>query len=192
VLSLREIIPWLLFGGFLYERWGWRWSLLHKIGVVRTPVVIGTWKGELTSDYDDGSGPRDPFTVYVAVSQSLTTVAVHLLSIESTSVPVAGGIARTETGFPAIGYLYRNRPRVELRQSRSPMHYGGAMIEIVGVPATGLNGEYWTDRKTIGSFRLREHSPVVAQTHEQATLMTYGEPRPVGVFAGLRALFRGR
>ena len=192
VLSLREIIPWLLFVGFLYERWGWRWSMLHRLGLVKTPVVIGTWKGELSSGYDDGSGPKDSFDVYVAVSQSLTTVAVHLLSEESISVAIAGGIARTETGFPAIGYLYRNRPRVDLRQTRSAMHYGGAMVEIVGDPATGLNGEYWTDRKTIGRFTLREHSLVVAQTREHANALAYGPPLAAGVFDGLRALLRGR
>lgn len=155
-------------------------------------MVIGTWKGELSSDYDDGSGPKDPFDIYVAVTQSLTTVAVRLLSEESISVPVAGGIARTETGFPAIGYLYRNRPRVDLRHTRSPMHYGGAMVEIVGDPASGLNGEYWTDRKTIGRFTLREHSLVVAQTHDHAKTLAYGTPRAAGVFDGLWALFPGR
>jgi hypothetical protein len=190
VWSLRDIIPGLLFVFALYERWGWRWQPLHRIRVATTPVIIGTWRGELTSDWEDESGTKlAPFTVYLSINQTLTTIAVQLLSLESSSVPVAGGLAKTETGFPAIGYLYRNRPGVVLRQGRSRMHYGGAMIEIVGDPASGLNGEYWTDRKTIGSFTLCEHSPVIAQTQGEAEKLTFGPPRPVGVLDGLRQLF---
>lgn len=191
VLNLRDIIPALLFGGFLYERWGWRWQLLHQLHIITTPVVIGTWKGVLTSDWEDESGEKlAPFTVYLGIDQTLTTTAVRLLSFESSSVPVAGGMAKTETGFPAIGYLYRNRPGVVLRQGRSRMHYGGAMVEIVADPATGLNGEYWTDRKTIGSFEMWEHSPVIAQTQGEAEKLAFGPPRPVGVFDGIRRLLR--
>lgn len=192
VWSLRDIIPALVFGFSLYERWGWRWQVLHRLGVTRTPVIIGTWRGELTSDWEDDTGTKiAPFTVYLSINQTLTTTAIHLLSLESSSVPVAGGLAKTETGFPAIGYLYRNRPGVTLRQGRSRMHYGGAMVEIVGDPATGLNGEYWTDRKTIGSFAMREHSPVIAQTQEEAEMLAFGPPRPLGVLDGLRR-FLGR
>jgi len=60
------------------------------------------------------------------------------------------------------------------------------MIEIEGRPATGLNGEYWTDRNSSGKFAFREHAPRVAQTFEQATKLAYGAPRPVGILDGLR------
>jgi hypothetical protein len=183
VFSLRDIIPALVFGFSLYERWGWRWQLLHKLRVVKTPVVIGTWRGDLTSSFQEAPG-----TVYLAVSQTLTTVSVRLLSADSTSVSIAGGVAKTESGFPVIAYNFRNRPRVALRHNGSEMHYGGALVEIIGDPAAGLDGEYWTERATKGEFKPRAHSPVIAQTFEEAEKLLYGAPRPLGVLDGLLRL----
>jgi len=119
-------------------------------------------------------------------SIAVTSVSVRLLTDESSSEQVAGAITRAESGFPAISYNYRNKPQLELRQTRSPIHYGAAVIEIEGRPATGLNGEYWTDRNSSGKFTFREHAPRVAQTFEQATTLAYGAPRPVGILDGLR------
>lgn len=188
VFNLADIIPALLFGWWLYERWGWRWGPLHAVGLLSTPVVIGTWRGTLESFWKDpktGELPA-PKTVYLTIAQTVTSVSVRLLTDESSSEQVAGAITRAESGFPAISYNYRNKPQLELRQTRSPIHYGAAVIEIEGRPATGLNGEYWTDRNSSGKFTFREHAPRVAQTFEQATTLAYGAPRPVGILDGLR------
>lgn len=187
-LSLADIVPALLFGATLFERWGWRWSPLHTAQIVSTPVVIGTWKGTLESAWKDpasGISP-EPKTVYLTVGQTATTVSVRLLTDESSSEQVAGAVTKGESGFPVVAYNYRNKPQLALRQTRSQIHYGGAIVEIVGKPATGLEGEYWTDRNSSGKFSFREHSTNTAQTYEQAAHMTYTNPKPVGVFEGLR------
>jgi hypothetical protein len=102
------------------------------------------------------------------------------------SEQLAGTVAKSESGYPAISYNYRNRPDLEFRKDgASPIHYGGAVIEIVGDPATGLNGEYLTDRNSRGQFRFREHSALIAQTFEEAERLAFAEPRPVGVLGGL-------
>src|SRR5439155_3399075 len=73
-------------------------------------------------------------------------------------------------GYPAISYNYRNRPDLKHRKDGvSPIHYGGAVIEIVGDPATGLNGEYWTDRNSRGEFNFREQSPRIARSEEHTS-----------------------
>lgn len=183
VFDLADIIPALIFGWWLYERWGWRWGPLHDIGLLTTPVVIGTWRGTLESLWQDPkTGQRpDPKTVYLAVGQTATSVSVRLLTDESSSDQIAGGITPAESCFPAISHNYRNKPQLELRQQISLIHYGAAIIEIEGRPATGLNGEYWTDRNSSGTFTFREHAPSVAQTFAQAQQLRYGTPRPVGI-----------
>ena len=93
---------------------------------------------------------------------------------------------KTEAGYPAISYTYRNEPDLRYRQNNvSPIHYGGTILEILGDPATGLRGRYWTDRGSSGELRFSEQSPKTAQTFGQASALTYGPPRSVGVLDGL-------
>jgi hypothetical protein len=64
--------------------------------------------------------------VYLVVRQTLTTASVRLLSDESTSDQVAGGVHSGESGYPTIAYLYRNRPSIGQRHTTSNVQYGAA------------------------------------------------------------------
>jgi len=179
-----DLLPLILLGAYAFERRGWRAQGLHPRWV-ETPVVIGTWRGTLTSYWEDAAGQSPaPKTVYLTIRQTLTSISVRLLSDEATSEQVAGGVIRAESGYPAIAYNYRNKPGIGLRQATSNIHYGGALIEIVGDPATGLDGEYWTERRSKGKLTFREHAPRIAQTHEEAAKLSYGSPRPLRVLEG--------
>jgi SMODS-associating 2TM, beta-strand rich effector domain len=184
VFSLRDTIPLLLFLASLHERWLWRHSWFHRTRVITTPVVIGTWRGTLESFWlDAATGQKtESKIVYLVIRQTATTINVRLLTNESTSEQLAGTVAASESGYPAISYNYRNRPDLKFRKDgKSPIHYGGAVIEIIGDPATGLNGEYWTDRNSRGQFRFRDQAARIAQTFEEAQSLKYDAPTPVGV-----------
>jgi len=176
-----DLLPLILLLAYAFESRGWRAQWLRPRWV-STPVVIGTWRGTLTH-YGEEDAPIEK-VVYLTVRQTLTTASVRLLSDESTSEQVAGGPAKTESGYPATAYTYRNKPRIGLRHATSNIHYGGALVEIVGESATGLNGDYWTERKTKGEFNFREHAPQIAQTFEEAGKLSYGPPRPLRVLEG--------
>lgn len=187
-LSLTDVIPFLIFVGALYERHLWRAQPLHRMGLAGAPVLIGTWRGELRTFWEDPeTSEQAPVkTVYVAIRQTALTITVRLLTDESVSEMLAGGLAPAESGYPAVSYTFRNRPDTVLRRSdRSHIHYGAAILEVEGDPAVGLEGDYWTDRPTQGKLRFREHSPKVAQTFAAAQMLSYGPPKPVGVRAGL-------
>jgi SMODS-associating 2TM, beta-strand rich effector domain len=193
ILTFADVIPALLLLGSIFERWLWRWPLLHLIGLNATPVVIGTWRGDLESFWEDPvTKARPPIkTVYLTIRQTATTVTARLVTNESASEQIAGLVTKGESGYPAISYNYRNEPDLKFRENNvSPIHYGGAIIEIVGDPATRLKGRYWTDRSSRGEFTFGQHSPEIAQSFEEAEAMTFGAPRPVGVFDGFRRLVR--
>lgn len=175
-----DLLPVILLAAYAFERRGWRAQWLHPRWV-STPVVIGTWRGTLTHY---GSDLPTTKPAYLVVRQTLTTASVRLLTDESTSEQVAGSVGPGETGYPTIAYLYRNKPGIGQRHATSNIQYGGAMVEIVGDPATGLDGEYWTDRKTKGSLTFREYAPARAQSYGQATGLAYGAPRPLRVLEG--------
>ena len=195
VFSLKDVIPALIFVAFVFERWLWRQQLFHRVGVVTTPVVIGTWRGDLHSFWkeneDDDAQPVR--TVYLAIRQTAMTITVRLLSDEAVSEHIAGNVVRLDSGYPSISYIFRGEPQLRFRKGNvSPMYYGAARVEIVGDPATELNGPYWTDRETTGQVRFTEHSPVVAQTFDEAAAMAFGPPAPVGVVDALPFKLRTR
>lgn len=184
VWSLADIVPALVAGAAIYERWLWRWSVLHRIGLIKTPVVIGTWKGVLESFWEDATTHvrPAPTMVYLTIVQTATTVVVRLLTAESASEQVVGTVGKSESGHPAISYTFRNRPDLRFREGNaSAIHYGGAILEVVGDPARRLNGWYWTDRSSRGEFTFTEHAHEFAQTFDDAGRLRYSEPRPVGI-----------
>lgn len=182
--NLSSVVPVLVIGGVWFEGWGWRWQLLHRIRLVRTPVVIGTWRTAMESSWTnpETGAPIGPRTVYLVIEQTAISVSVRLLSDESSSELLHGLVTRRGSGQPLIAYTYRNEPAVALQRTRSRIHLGAAHIKIIGDPATALDGDYWTNRDTVGTLTSDEHSPHLAQTFAEALKLSYGPPKPVGIF----------
>jgi hypothetical protein len=167
-LDLGNVIPLLLMAAWAFERWGWRWARIHP-HLVNEPVVRGTWRGVLTSAWKDPVTEQSPApkVVYLAVTQTLTTVKVRLLTNESVSDSVAGSVARTPVGDWAIAYTYSAMPKIE-RRPGSPPHLGGAILTIVGGPASRIEGEYWTGRSSQGSLNFTDHVVAIAPAVPEA------------------------
>jgi hypothetical protein len=167
ILALSDLIPTLLIGVSLFERWGWRWSPLHPY-VVGQPVVSGTWRGDLASLWENEAGERPPMkTVYLTISQTLTTLFVRLLTDESASDQMAGSVKKLPSGNWVISYTYTNTPRLERRKG-SPPHLGGAALTIFGEPPTRIEGEYWTDRDSKGTLTMTARVAAIAPSFTDA------------------------
>lgn len=105
---------------------------------------------------------------------------MRLLTDESSSDQVSGGIS-SDGHAPTIAYTYRNEPDLALRGVRSEIRYGAAVLHVNGKPAAELDGRYWTDRPTRGTFRFTEHNVHIAQSFGEASKLKYGRPKPAGV-----------
>lgn len=173
---ITTIVPALLVGAALFERWVWRWHPLHP-HVVHMPVIRGTWRGVLASLWTDPTTGAHPPTkiVYLTIEQTLTTVSVRLHTDESSSEQISGTVGiRKSTGERTITWTYMNTPRINLREQSRP-HYGGAVLTVFGDPPTRLEGEYWTDRQSKGSLEFRGHNPVIADSYEEAVGLEFHE-----------------
>lgn len=182
-LAIADVIPFLLLAASLFERRVWRWARLHP-HLVGAPVVRGTWKGSITSLWSDPatSAAPQPKTVYLAVEQTLTTVAVTLFTDESASRSIAGSVANVPGRGWVLSYTYLNTPRIERRET-SPIHYGGTLLSIVDGGGITIDGEYWNDRASKGRLVFREHAPEVARSIEHAAAMTWSAETPPEVTA---------
>jgi SMODS-associating 2TM, beta-strand rich effector domain len=176
ILVLSDLIPLLLIGASLFERWGWRWPRLHP-HFVGQPVVSGTWRGDLESFWENEAGERPPVkTVYLTIAQTLTTVFVRLLTDESASDQMAGSVKKAASGNWVVSYTYTNTPKLGLRKG-SPLHMGGALLTILGEPPTRIEGEYWTDRDSKGTLTMAARVPAIAPAFTDAQAL-FAETAP--------------
>lgn len=151
----------------LWEWFGWRVGPVQRLRAVPRNVR-GTWKGELTSLWEDpetGERPA-PKTAYLVIRQTASTVSTVLFTDEAKSYSSLGRV-RTKTDIPALEYLYEGRPdsRVE---DRSRAHRGSAELDISGRPATKIRGRYWTDRNSRGELTFSSRDKRLADDYDGA------------------------
>jgi hypothetical protein len=154
VLSkILTAIPALVVGGFaLFDNWAWRQPKLRRF--VRRPVLRGTWRGTLVSYQSNAAGQEErmePIPIFLVIDQTYLTLNISLVSAESKSLTVASFMQRTGKDEFEVFYHYANTPRMSVRD-RSPRHAGGSRLEVTSLFPERIEGEYWTDRKTRGTY----------------------------------------
>ena len=137
--------------------------------LIRRPKIYGTWRGTIQSNWHDPDrGERvPPIECYTAIRQTFSQLIYRQMTIESSSSVINGSIFSNSDNVYQIGGIYRNEPTLLLRE-RSPIHYGGQLLAIVGEPATSLKGEYWTDRNTAGQLELTERKKKIFHDFQTA------------------------
>jgi SMODS-associating 2TM, beta-strand rich effector domain len=142
-----------------YNRWLWRWSWLRWLPGT-PPVLHGTWRGTLTSNYIPPGGATQipPIEVFLTVTQTASTLSIGLLTAESRSESLTCTLSPAPPGTWTAWLTYRNQPQL-LLQDRSRMHHGSMELTVHGAPPEMLDGSYWTDRGTKGQVQFWARSP---------------------------------
>lgn len=156
IYSIAGTVAALAFA--LWERFIWKWKIMRYFTGV--PLISGTWRGELVSSYvhPDGSNvPPIPTAIYV--SQSASKWTVTLFTGESKSISEHAKLIHDPDGRWRLSWQYVNTPRPGVRD-RSERHKGAAEVYIGAQLEEGLEGAYFTDRRTDGELRFSEWSPV--------------------------------
>lgn len=122
---------------------------------VKRPVFRGTWQAKVSSNWINPATGRapEPIDGFMVVRQTYSSLSLRLLTDESTSNCIDAEFLMLPDGTVSIAGVYRNEPRQPLR-ANSPIHYGAFLLEVLGRPAVGLTGHYWTDRNTSGEIHL--------------------------------------
>lgn len=153
----------------LYERWLWKFPLLGK-----RPILSGTWKADLTSTWPDPAAKSNAVTtrtVYFVFRQTATLLTITMHTELSGSQTLASQLLKgTADDTYSLSWIYHNTSQEDQQKSRN--HYGSVIAEQVGGrKVSQIRGNYFTDRKTTGSFatvgdrkRKRASSLADAQT----------------------------
>lgn len=167
------------------EHWLWRHALFRG-WLFDRPDLRGTWKVSIHSEWIDPrtSLKAGPITGYAGITQTLSTLQIHLMTRESESCLLAHAIQAMPCGNRfQISVVYANTPDVSLRGDRSERHVGAAIIATHGsryTPDT-LTAEYWNDRKSVGRMTFEGRNATIYSRYEDAekALAIAPTPRPL-------------
>lgn len=138
-----------------FELWLWKLPFLHG-WLVKRPVIEGTWRAELHSNWKDASGAIiPPIEGYVVIRQTFLNLSLRLLTKESSSYLVGTEIVCSVDGQYCVSGVYRNEPRY-LERDHSEIHYGAVWLQVIDTATKMLQGHYWTDRNTAGVMCLTD------------------------------------
>ncbi len=137
-----------------YERHLWDWTLFRG-WLTRRPCLKGVWQVEIHAVYMDASGNEETKLVhgYAQIDQTASTFCLRMFTQESRSVTVAHSFNIDQNVF-SLAIVYENKPDISLRQKKSAFHQGSAVFIIRGHHPESFSGEYWTERKSVGSLIL--------------------------------------
>lgn len=138
----------------LFDRWVWKWSLLHGWFVER-PVLADKWTFTIKPLWTDPkTGNRqEPINAEVTIRQTYTQLHLRLETPESSGDLIASKIVTKNDGTYQVVGVFRNEPSISI-QDRSRIHLGAFVLDVSGESPepTKLTGQYWTDRGTAGEI----------------------------------------
>jgi hypothetical protein len=140
---------------FIFTRWAWKW-VVFKGWLVKVPYIQGTWEGTFESTWKNDQGQTmGPTKMILVVKQTFSSISCLAYTKESSSYSTTAQINEDDdSGVFRLSYNYTNRSKASIRD-RSQIHDGAAVLQIFENPTRGLEGEYWTNRKTTGDMKLR-------------------------------------
>lgn len=144
----------VLFWGF-FIKYFWKWPIFRG-WLIQVPDLSGEWEGEVMSAWVNDEGQKlQPINAKVIISQSLFHVNIKLKTAEMESNSSASSLdIDAERGYKNLWYSYRSEPKANVRV-RSNMHHGSVLLRI-NDSNDMLEGQYWTDRQSIGDMVLRK------------------------------------
>jgi hypothetical protein len=150
-----------------FELWLWKLPLFQG-WLVKRPVIEGTWRTELRSNWKDPTGTViPPIEAFVVIRQTLLSLSLRLMTKESSSCLIGTEIVCSTDGLYCVSGVYRNEPRLRDRR-HSPIHFGAVRLQVIDTPIQMLEGHYWTDRNTAGEMQLTDRQKKKFQDFKSA------------------------
>lgn len=150
-----KTIPVLLLITSLFVGYGWRLPIFRK-WLVPFPDLNGTWQGAIQTTWKDPETGRIPAPIpaILTIRQSFISISCVMRTAEmcSRSYFADFWIDRDQQ-LQKLGYSYSSSPLPSVRD-RSVPHDGTMVFDVIGNPATKLNGIYWTSRSTAGEVTM--------------------------------------
>jgi len=126
----------------------WKWSPLHRIGLIDTPVIDGVYVGTLNSTW-----PGDPVPIRIQIDQRWTNICIRFevtAPATSNSLSVTAALQREGHRDAALTYTYKNAIRPATAGDDMRDHDGTADVTITRDGK--LSGRYFNARGRQGEL----------------------------------------
>lgn len=163
----------------------WRLPIIRGV-LVKRPSLAGTWRATLESNFKQPDGSQTVKTVYVVITQTLTSISVRMFTDKAHSRSLAESVRpATSDSLFELSITYQSIPDIDHRLSvgGGAIHFGALLIPNIPHSPTTISGHYWTDRRTEGKLTLEERRPQLASSFKEA-LHLFSTP-PISWFGGL-------
>lgn len=149
----------VVFFAEIFNLFLWRISCLGRW--LHTPNLIGEWKGEGHTSYNDTD-----FTLTLNIKQTFLRTHIHACFEKSHSHSFSSVFIHDDVRDKTIlVYSYQNDPKIKYRinavkgeEGGLDIHYGTTMLDIDYDDLTHLKGAYWNDRTYMGPLNLTRKS----------------------------------
>lgn len=134
---------------WFFDHYGWRWNIFKTIGLIKTPIIDGRWKGKIISSYNNTEKEADLY-----ISQTWTKMELIFKTDSSQSHSSAAFISICAPGGPSLAYQYQNDPSPNTPGTMQ-IHYGSARVSIL---ENKIEGDYYSGRgrQNTGSIVLEK------------------------------------
>jgi hypothetical protein len=149
VVATADGIAYLVFA-----TWLWRWKLLQG-WLIPFPDLNGTWQGYIQTEWKDSEeNAPGPIPAILSIKQGFDRMSCVMRTAEMESHSYLEGFCLDKNAqVKKLCYSYTSKPKASLRERSTP-HDGTMLFSIIGKPVNKLEGEYWTQRKTVGAITL--------------------------------------
>jgi hypothetical protein len=161
---------------WLFEHFLWRLPFLRG-SLTDVPNLRGVWRVTIQSTWvnPDTGKPIEAKQGFAQIDQTASTFCMRMFTDESHSKTVAHSFVLDQSVFK-LAIVYENQPHISLRETRSAYHQGSAAFSVRGHSPENFVGEYWTERKSIGTVRLHERIRGEINSFEEGSRL-YERPR---------------
>lgn len=140
----------------IINKYAWKCRFVRYILFIKTPVLNGTWKGFIQTDWDNHSSKID---AELKIYQNWTQIKICLYTENSFSYSKSASIITENPESNIISYQYFNEPNTGTPSSMG-MHYGTSELKI-DKNSTNLEGDYYSGRgrENIGYLEFEKYIP---------------------------------
>ena len=138
---------------YFFFAYAWRgvWRLVTQLNSTVFPNLNGKWDMRIEWNRGEESGVAE---ATATIRQDLLKISMEVHSKHSDSETLLAQPKKdAESGKPILYYVYRVIPK-QIAGKDDPPYDGAAVLKLSPTDQVGLQGNYFTNAKTRGHFRL--------------------------------------
>lgn len=125
----------------IFDKFLWKWDVLYKVGIVKTPNLIGTWEGKLFSSYHQF---KTDMPACIVIKQTWTHIFISANFNQSKSYSISANLETNNGARTILKYVYMNQNNVAKSDGTMSSHSGLTSLEFSLVEGS-VEGKYYNE-----------------------------------------------